>query len=99
MMTKFDDAYAIFDTHLSIVASYFQVDKSKVFTCNEEDYVNARYCLIYMMCDKYNDSDIAKVSRLSKSCVNKIRNNTKFKLKDYSFNKSFKNIQNLLLLK
>ena len=99
IMTKFDDAYHRFDACLSVVASYFQVDKSKVLTSNEEDCVNARYCLIYTMCEKYHDSDIAKISGLSKSCVNKIRNNTKFKLEDYSFRSSLKGVRDLLLLK
>ena len=97
-MTKFDNAYLRFNEGLSIVSSYFQVDKSKVLTCNEEDCVNARYCLIYIMCEKYHDSDIAKISGLSKSCINKIRNNTRFKLEDYSFRSSLKSIKDLLLL-
>lgn len=96
-MTKLDDTYTCFNAYLSVVVSYFQVDKSKVTTCNEEDCVNARYCLIYMMTEKYKDSDIAKVSGLSKSCINKIRNNIKFKLKDTCFRNDFYRIQKLIL--
>lgn len=98
-MTKFDDAYRHFNEGLSIVSSYFQVEESKVLTCNEEDCVNARYCLIYLLCEKYHDSDITKISGLSKSCINKIRNNTKFKLEDYSFRNSLKSIKGLFFLK
>ncbi len=97
-MTKLDNAYRHFNKGLAVVSSFFQVDESKVLTCNEEDCVNARYCLIYLLCEKYHDSDIAKVSGLSKSCVNKVRNNTRYKLEDYSFRGSIKSIRQLFVL-
>ena len=97
-MTKFDNVYRHFNEGLAVVSSYFQVDKSKVLSCNEEDCVNARFCLIYLLCEKYHDSDIAKVSGLSKSCINKIRNYTSYKLEDYSFRICIKSIRQLLLL-
>lgn len=97
-MAKLDNTYRHFNEGLAVVSSYFQVDKSKVLTCNEDDCVNARYCLIYLLCEKYHDSDIAKVSGLSKSCINKIRNNTRYKLEDYSFRSCIKDIRQLFLL-
>jgi hypothetical protein len=94
-MTKFDEPYGEFKAYLDIVSSYFKVDKPKVLTCNEEDCVNARYCLIYLLCEKYRDNDIVRISGLSRSCVNKIRNNTRVKLEDYYFRGYLKDIRSL----
>ena len=98
-MTKFDEPYREFKAYLDITSSYFKVDKSKVLTCNEEDCVNARYCLIYLLCEKYRDNDIVRISGLSKSCVNKIRNNTRIKLGDYYFRNYLKDIKALAFSK
>ena len=94
-MTKFDSVSNLFDKLLTIVSSYFKVDRMKVLNSNIEDCVNARYCLIYLLCEKFRDDDIVKVSGLSRSCVNKIRNNTRIKLEDYCFRGYLKDIRSL----
>ena len=58
----------------SIVKGYFEIDEPTLLKSNKEDAVDARYILVGILCEKYNDSDISAVCGLSKSVVNKIRN-------------------------
>ena len=97
-MTKYDAIRYDLENISNIITSYFDINKDNLFKSNKEEIVEARYCLIYLLCEKYHDSDIAKVSGLSKSCINKIRNYTSYKLEDYSFRICIKSIRQLLLL-
>lgn len=73
-MRKYDAIIADFNKLREIVVSYYDIDDDELLKCNKENVVEARYCLISIMCDKYNDFDISKICGLSKSLVNKIRN-------------------------
>lgn len=95
-MTKYDNLYKDFDIVSDIVVSYFDIDKSELITSNKENVVDARYCLIYILCDKYKDFDIAKVACVSKSVVNKIRNQINSNLRSYDFYNDLKVVKSLI---
>lgn len=95
-MTKYDNLYKDFNIVSDIIVSYFDIDKSELITSNKENVVDARYCLIYILCDKYKDFDIAKVLCVSKSVVNKIRNQINSNLRSYDFYNDLKVVKSLL---
>ena len=95
-MTKYDNLYKDFSIVSDIIVSYFDIDKSELITSNKENVVDARYCLIYILCDKYKDFDIAKVLCVSKSVVNKIRNQINSNLRSYDFYNDLKVVKSLL---
>lgn len=95
-MTKYDNLYKDFDIVSDIVVSYFDIDRRELTKSNKENIVDARYCLIHILCDKYKDSDIAKVVGVSKSVVNKIRNQTNSNLRSYDFYNDLRVVKNLL---
>ena len=95
-MTKYDNLYKDFNIVSDVIVSYFDIDKSELITSNKENVVDARYCLIYILCDKYKDFDIAKVLCVSKSVVNKIRNQINSNLRSYDFYNDLKVVKSLL---
>lgn len=95
-MTKYDNLYKDFNRVSDIVSSYFDIDKSELTKSNKENVVDARYCLIYILCNKYKDFDIAKVLGVSKSVVNKIRNQINSNLRSYDFYNDLKVVKSLL---
>lgn len=95
-MTKYDNLYKDFNRVSDIVSSYFDIDKSELTKSNKENVVDARYCLIYILCNKYKDFDIAKVLGVSKSVVNKIRNQINSNSRSYDFYNDLKVVKSLL---
>lgn len=95
-MTKYDNLYKDFNMVSNIVSAYFDIDKSELTKSNKENVVDARYCLIYILCNKYKDFDIAKVLGVSKSVVNKIRNQINCNLRSYDFYNDLKVVKSLL---
>lgn len=94
-MTKYDNLFKDFNILSDIVSSYFDIDKSELTKSNKENVVDARYCLIYILCNKYKDFDIAKVLGISKSVVNKIRNQINSNLMNYDFYNDLKVVKSL----
>ena len=94
-MTKYDTIEKEFHQIEDIVVEYYQIDKNDLLKSNKEEVVDARYCLISILCDKYQDSIIAKVSGLSKSVVNKIRNIVGNKNKSRSFYFDLNNVKSI----
>lgn len=94
-MTKYDNLFKDFNILSDIVSSYFDIDKSELTKSNKENVVDARYCLIYILCNKYKDFDIAKVLGISKSVVNKIRNQINSNLRNYDFYNDLKVVKSL----
>ena len=80
----------------SIVKGYFEIDEPTLLKSNKEDAVDARYVLIGILCEKYNDSDISVVCGLSKSVVNKIRNQILMNQRSKYFFTVLKNIKELV---
>lgn len=95
-MTKLDSLFEDYNKLLAIVLPYFQVNEDKILHCNEEDSVIARYCIIFTLCEQYGDRDISKVCKLSKSCVNKIRNNMRYKMSDPSFKCHYSRVKSIM---
>lgn len=96
-MTKYDAIRYDLENISNIITSYFDINKDDLFKSNKEEIVEARYCLIYILCSKYKDVDIAKVTGLSKSVVNKIRNIVGRNNKNRSFYIELNNIKALCI--
>lgn len=62
------------DKMLDILSKYFVIDKNLILTSKAEEYVNARYILVKILCDNYSDRDVMQITELSKSGVNRIKN-------------------------
>ena len=95
-MNKFDKVMYDVNEMWSIIASYFDVDEQNLRNNNKEDVVSARYCLVSILCEKYNDNDISKATKLSKSVVNKIRNKVLRKEMPRKFYLELKDVKCLL---
>lgn len=69
---------------LNYLSQYLDIEKSLILTSKAEEYVEARYVLIQFLCDKYSDREVSKITDLTKSGVNTIKNkfNTKESLRD-----------------
>lgn len=91
-MNKYDSIKKKYIDISIAVANYYAISIDEMYKLNREDCVNARYCAIYIMCDRYTDYDISKVCSLSKNGVNKIRNKFRDKLSNLSFNEDYQNI-------
>lgn len=57
---------------------------------NTEDCVNARYILIGSVCKYLSDKELSRISHISRSLVNKIRNNVTTRCnQSYFFRQNF----------
>lgn len=63
-----------FQECLQHVARYFELDSNIIMTNRSEEYTTARYIIIRAMCDLYSDGEISKISGLTRSGVNTIKN-------------------------
>lgn len=95
-MTKYDDLVNDYQMAIDVIATYFDISKSELLVKNTENVVDARYCLIYILCEKYKDADIAKVCNISKSVVNKIRNQVNAKMRNKFFYYDLNKVKMLL---
>lgn len=74
-------------------------DKQEILKSNKEETVDARYILIYILSTKLTDKEIAKVTGLSKSYANKVRNTFHKRIRKYSLKKKFDEIKRLIEIK
>lgn len=79
-----------------IVKEYFEITETTLLKSNKEDAVDARYVLVSILCENHNDGDIAVVCNLSKSVVNKIRNQVLMHQRSKYFFTVLKNIKELV---
>jgi hypothetical protein len=96
VQSKYERVRLDFDKYINVIVKYYDVTREQVLKSNQESCVDARYCLVYLLCDKYTDYELSKGCALSKSCVNKIRNKFKDKLCLNSFKLDFMEIKNLI---
>lgn len=96
VQSKYDRVRLDFDKYINVIVRYYDVTREQVLKSNQESCVDARYCLVYLLCDKYTDYELSKGCALSKSCVNKIRNKFKDKLWLNSFKLDFMEIKRLI---
>lgn len=95
-MTRLDALREEYRKTSSIVKEYFEITETTLLKSNKEDAVDARYVLVGILCEKYNDSDISVVCGLSKSVVNKIRNQILMNQRSKYFFTVLKNIKELV---
>ena len=95
-MNKLDKVASDFNKTWYVVSSYFNINEKTLLNNNTEDVVSARYCLVFILSEKYNDNDISKATRLSKSVVNKIRNKVARKEMPRNFYLELKEVKCLL---
>lgn len=95
-MNRFDEIRKDYDTICEAICQYFEVSKEDLLKRNLKLCVDARYVLIGIMCDEYDDYDIAIVSGLTKPCVNNIRNEMRYDAKKKRLSKYILYIKNEL---
>lgn len=81
----------VFDI-INKVSTFYDITNQELLTSNKADCVDARYSAINMLCDKYTDYDINRATKLSKSCINKIRNNFRDKIKNPYFRENYRKL-------
>lgn len=81
------------------VCIVYDIDESKILKSNNEEVVDARYILIYILSMKLTDKEISKVTGVSKSFANKVRNTFHKRIKKYSLKKKFEEIKSLIEIK
>lgn len=69
---------------LECVCKYTLIDEHSILNSNKEACVDARYVLVHILSQKFTDEEIGKMSGLSRTCANKIRNGFKYKFKKFS---------------
>lgn len=74
MKTIIEERKEYVDKLLDFLSKYFEVDKELILTSRAEEYVEVRYLLIQYLCSKYSDREVAKITDLTKSGVNTIKN-------------------------
>lgn len=96
-MKRLDALRHEYDNVSRIIKEYFEIDETSLLKSNKECAVDARYVLISILCETHNDNDIAVVSKLSKSVVNKIRNQVLTKQRSNYFYDVLKTIKSLVI--
>lgn len=69
----------------NIVCRVTGTDGKRLFCCNKEECVDARYILVAVMSKYLTDDEISRTTGISRSCANKIRNGFKGKMQKFSF--------------
>lgn len=83
----------LYNQAFQIVKDSFNLSEEDVLKRNLEDCVNARYTLFGSICKYYTDTELSKLSLLSRSLINKIRNTVYSRLKSsYTFRRNFNEI-------
>jgi hypothetical protein len=81
IMNRFEEIRKDYDAICNATCQYFEVSKEDLLKRNLKLCVDARYVVISIMCDEYDDYDISVVSGLTKPCVNNIRNEMRYDAK------------------
>ena len=79
-----------------LVCVYSGVKEEDLLTSNKEDCVDARYILIGVLAEYLTDDEISKLSGLTRSCCNKIRNGMRMRLSRFSFRCFFYSVNGLV---
>lgn len=95
--TKRDKVKQSFDVHAKYVCNYFEVDSSVFLHSNRKQCVDARYIVVYKLCEAYHDDEIANTIGISIKVVNKIRNKFSERLSDKVFKNDYDYIVSSLL--
>jgi len=80
---------------LQIVMDSFHLSEEDIMKRNLEECVNARYIFFGSVCKYYTDTELSKLSSLSRSLINKIRNTVDAKARNsYFFRQDFYDFKN-----
>lgn len=73
---------------------------SDIFKTNKEESVDARTILVCILSSKgLSDHEIAQLTGLSRQCVNKLKNNSKYRSRKWSFAANLQQISHELATK
>ena len=76
------------------------VGLSDIFGTNKEESVDARTILVCVLSSKgISDQEIAQLTGLSRQCVNKLKNNSKYRSRKWSFSANLQQISHELATK
>lgn len=88
--------FDIYNTTVNVVCDITNISLNEIFISNKEEIVDARYILVYLLCDKFTDKEISNMTGISKSLANKIRNTVNLRKEKYSFRCKMKEIKEKL---
>ena len=78
---------------LRIVEETTGVSASEMLTSNCEEQVDARHILVYVLgCRGYSDTQISRLTKLTRPCICMIRNNFKYRRKRYFVNLNYQTV-------
>ena len=97
-MNKFDKVRNEFEAICTHVSGFYDLSKGEILRRNKHDCVEARYVIVYILCERYRDDDIAKAICVSKSVVNKIRNSIQYKTEKKKLSTFISEVKKELLL-
>lgn len=86
----------LYDQTLWLVSDYTELQHSEILQSNREECVDARYILIGVLGEYLTDEELAQLTKLTRSCCNKIRNGMKAKMYRYSFRCLFNSVNELV---
>jgi hypothetical protein len=89
--------FDIYNTTVNVVCDVTNISLNEIFISNKEEIVDARYILVYLLCNKFTDKEISNMTGISKSLANKIRNTANLKNEKYSFRCKLKEIKEKLV--
>ena len=74
MKTIIEERTDSLDKVLDYLSEYLVITKDLILVNKAEEYVNARYVLIRILCDKFSDKEVSTMTGLTKAGVNAIKN-------------------------
>lgn len=78
---------------LRIVEEVTGVSATEILTSNCEEQVDARHILVYVLgCRGYSDTQISRLTKLTRPCICMIRNNFKYRRKRYFVNLNYQTV-------
>lgn len=77
-----------------VVCTETGVCETDLIHSNSEEAVDARYILIHLLSQRFSDSQISRLTTLTRQSVNKIRNNFQYKIAKWSVATNLQRISN-----
>lgn len=78
---------------LYLVCDYTELSEDDVLTSNREECVDARYIIVSVLGEWLTDDEIAKLTGLTRSGCNKMRNGMQVKLTRFSFRALYESVK------
>lgn len=81
---------------LSISAQYLDIKEELILTNKSEEYTDVRYLIIGILSDIYSDSELSKITGLTKMGINNIRNKFRERFTRKSLQYTYNQLKNKL---